>query len=285
MRGGGGHRAFAFRPIEARRGATYHHAVTEPADGDGAPGDLPGESKDPPGEPAEPVIALPRAELSPASAATVRAPHPRAKESRGPNPAIDPSPSVAELATASTASTSAFPDDGPIAGWLRRADHGLGVAEQAVLVLLLTAVVVTAATAALSDRVLGVRLGRWWFDIVRGGTFSIAMIGAVFASHQQRHLAMDLVSRRLPPRGRPMLRVMLALFTVLVAALLVRSGLHQLDTVGDERGEHLISTHAIVMFMPIGAVLIIAHTVLHMVIDVEYLVRRRLPPERARSGH
>jgi TRAP-type C4-dicarboxylate transport system permease small subunit len=255
MRGGADYRGFAFRPIEARQGATYHRTVTEPADGDGAPGDLPGESKDPPGAPAEPAIALPRAELSPASTAATRA------------------------------RSRPFPDDGPVAGWLRRADRGLGIAEQAVLVLLLTAVVVTAATAALSDRVLGVRLGRWWFDIVRGGTFSIAMIGAVFASHQQRHLAMDLVSRRLPPRGRLMLRVVLALFTVLVAALLVRSGLHQLDTVGDEGGEHLISTHAIVMFMPIGAVLIIAHTVLHMVIDIEYLVRRRLPPERARSGH
>jgi TRAP-type C4-dicarboxylate transport system permease small subunit len=277
------YRGFAFRPIEARRGATYHHAVNEPADGDGEPGDPPGEPNDPPGEPVEPAIALPRAELSPASAAAVRAAHPRAKES--PGPASDPLPSVAELPAASTAAPSAFPDDGPVSRWLRRADHALGVVEQAVLGLLLAAVVVTAATAALSDRLLGVRLGRWWFDIVRGGTFSIAMIGAVFASHQQRHLAMDLVSRRLPPRGRLMLRVVLALFTVLIAALLVRSGLHQLDTVGEEGGEHLISTHTIVMFMPVGAVLIIVHTLLHMVIDVEYLVRRRLPPERARSGH
>jgi TRAP-type C4-dicarboxylate transport system permease small subunit len=247
---------FGRRPIEARRGALYHHTVNEPADGDGEPGD-------PPGEPAEPAIALPRAELSRASAAAVRE----------------------ELPAATIAAPMAFPDDGPVSGWLRRADHALGVAEQVVLVVLLAAVVVTAATAALTDRMLGVRLGRWWFDIVRGGTFSMAMIGAVFASHQQRHLAMDLVSRRLPPRGRLMLRVVLAVFTMLVAALLVRSGLHQLDTVGDEGGEHLISTHTIVMFMPVGAVLIIVHTLLHMVIDVEYLVRRRLPPERARSGH
>lgn len=178
-----------------------------------------------------------------------------------------------------------FPDDGPLAIWLRKADAALGVAEQAVLFCLLAAVVLTAAAAALSDRVLGIRLGRWWFDIVRGGTFSVAMIGAVFASHQQRHLAMDLVSRRLPPRGRLALRVILAVFTVFVAALLVRSGFHQLDTVGEESGEHLVSTHTIVMFMPIGAGLIIAHTILHMVIDLEYLVRGKAPPERMRSGH
>lgn len=179
----------------------------------------------------------------------------------------------------------AFPEDGVLARALRRADHGLGVAEQAVLFALLAAVVLTAAGAALSDRVLGIRLGRWWFDVVRGGTFSLAMIGAVFASHQQRHLAMDLISRRLPPRGRLVLRVILALVTVFVAALLVRSGLHQLDSVGDEAGEHLISTHAIVMFMPVGAGLIIVHTVLHMVIDLDYLARGKTPPERMRSAH
>jgi TRAP-type C4-dicarboxylate transport system permease small subunit len=196
-----------------------------------------------------------------------------------------PAQPLAAPAALPAASIAAFPDDGPVSGRLRRADHYLGSAEQAVLVFLLAAVVLTAAAAALSDRLLGVRLGRWWFDVVRGGTFSIAMIGAVFATHQQRHLAMDLVSRSLPPRGRLMLRVVLALFTMVVAGLLVRSGLHQLDTVGEEGGQHLISTHTIVAFMPIGAVLIIAHTLLHMLIDVDYLVRRKLPPVRARSGH
>lgn len=172
-----------------------------------------------------------------------------------------------------------------MSSWFRRADKVLGTGEQAVLFVLLGAVVLTAASAALSDRVLGIRLGRWWFDIVRGGTFSVAMIGAVFASHQQRHLSMDLVSRRLPPRGRLVLRVILALFTVFVAALLVRSGLHQLTTVGEEGGEHLVSTRSIVMFLPIGAVLIIVHTILHMVIDVDYLARGKTPPARMRSGH
>ena len=78
---------------------------------------------------------------------------------------------------------------------------------------------------------------------------------------------------------------MLAVFTVAIVALLVRSGLHQLDTVGEESGDHLISTHTIVTFMPIGAILIIVHTVLHMVIDLDYLARGKLPPERMRSGH
>jgi TRAP-type C4-dicarboxylate transport system permease small subunit len=178
-----------------------------------------------------------------------------------------------------------FPDDSPGARGLRVVDRALGVAEQVVLFVLLAAVVVTAAAAALSDRLLHIPLGRWWFDIVRSGTFSIAMIGAVFATHQRRHLAMDLVSRRLPPRGRLILRIALAVFTMFIAGVLARSGLHQLDKMGEESGDHLISTHTIVTLLPAGAALIILHTLLHMVIDIDYLVRGKLPPERMRSGH
>lgn len=191
--------------------------------------------------------------------------------------------SSAEIVEAARAAH--FPDDGPLSAWLRAVDRALGTAEQGVLFALLAAVVLTAAAAALSDRLLHAPLGRWWFDIVRGGTFSVAMIGAVFATQQERLLAMDLVSRRLPPRGRLALRVALALFTIFIAVLLMRSGLHQLDTVGEESGDHLISTHMIVTFMPAGASLIALHTLLHMVIDIDYLVRGKTPPERMRSGH
>jgi len=190
--------------------------------------------------------------------------------------------SSAELAEA--AQRPPFPDDGAVSSWLRSVDRALGTAEQGVLFALLAAVVVTAAAAALSDRVLHVALGRWWFDIVRGGTFSVAMIGAVFATHQQRHLAMDLVSRRISPRARLVLGVILKLFTVAIAVLLLRSGLHQREHVGGTV-EAFISDKSIVTMLPIGAALIILHSFLHLVIDVEYLVRGKLPPERARSGH
>jgi len=257
--------------------------VSEAADGDGSQGDSPDEVA----KPAE----LPSDEDS--SAIPIETTVPPTRRQTAPPAVAEPPPDRAALAagaaraapTAPAGDAWAFPDDGPVSRWLRRADGALGGAEQAVLFFLLGAVVLTAATAALSDRLAGIQLGRWWFDIVRGGTFSVAMIGAVFASHQQRHLSMDLVSRRLPPRGRLVLRVILAVFTMVVAALLVRSGLHQLATVGEEGGEHLISTHTIVMFMPIGAGLIILHTLLHMVIDLDYLARGKTPPARMRSGH
>lgn len=257
--------------------------MSEPGDGDG--------SRDAPPDGAANEAANPDdpSDDENASAVPIEAALPPTRRQAA--PAVDPTgealtgTAVDPLPSSHAGDPVRFPDDGPMSGWLRRADKALGVAEQAVLFGLLGVVVVTAASAALSDRLLGVRFGRWWFDIVRGGTFSVAMIGGVFASHQQRHLAMDLVSRRLPPRRRLVLRVILALFTVFVAVLLARSGLHQLGTVGEEGGEHLVSNHTIVTFMPLGAALIIVHTLLHMAIDLDYLVRGKTPPARMRSGH
>jgi TRAP-type C4-dicarboxylate transport system permease small subunit len=183
-----------------------------------------------------------------------------------------------------------FPDDGPAAKVIRKADHVLGSVEQGVLFGLLALVVLVAAAAALSDKIGGHQLGRWWHYIVRGGTFSIAMFGAVFATFQQRNLAMDLISRRLSPRGRLVLGVVLKQFTNFIAYLLLRSGLKQREVVGgtenlDVFGMFKISDADIVTTMPIAAGMIILHCLLHLVIEVEYLVRGKLPPERARSGH
>jgi len=184
----------------------------------------------------------------------------------------------------------AYPDDGAVAKNVRKVDHYLGSAEQGLLFGLLALVVVVAATAALSDKLGHHQLGRWWHYIVRGGTFSIAMFGAVFATYQQRHLAMDLISRRLTPRGRLVLGTVLKLFTIFVAFLLFRSGMKQREVVGgtedlDVFGMFKVNDADIVTTMPIAAAMIILHCVLHIVIDVEYLVRGKLPPERARSGH
>ena len=59
------------------------------------------------------------------------------------------------------------------------------------------------------------------------------MLGAAFATHQQRLLAMDLVSRRLPPRGRLVLGVVLKLFTIAICVVLVS---HRLDHAGPAQG-------------------------------------------------
>jgi TRAP-type C4-dicarboxylate transport system permease small subunit len=182
------------------------------------------------------------------------------------------------------ANAAHFPDDGAVSHFVRRVDNRVGMIEQGLLFVLLAAVVLTAAGAALSDKLFHHHLGRWWFTVVRGGTFTIAMFAAAFATHQQRHQAMDLVSRRISPRARLILGTLLKVFTIVIAAVLFRSGMHQRDHVGGTV-EEFVSDKTIVSMLPIGAALIILHSILHIVIDIEYLVRGKLPPERARSGH
>lgn len=182
-----------------------------------------------------------------------------------------------------------FPDDGSLSRGVRRVDDLLGRIEQGFVFGLLALVVVVAALAALHDRVSSDHMGRWWHYIVRGGTFATAMFAAVFATQQQRHLAMDLISRRLSPRGRLVLGVGLKLLTIGVAALLFQSGLHQREVAGGSESLQVFGLRIIdadiVTTISIGAALIALHSLLHMVIDLDYLVRGKLPPERARSGH
>lgn len=175
-----------------------------------------------------------------------------------------------------------YPDDGPISRVARQIDTWLGRVEQIVLVALLAIVVLTAAGHAILDRIADYRL-EFKDHVIRAGTFAIAMLGGAFAAHQARHLSMDLVSRRLSPRGRLFLKVILALFTVAIVALVVRSGFHLIDREKPE--DALLSTRRVAYLIPIGGALIIAHTLLHAIIDVDYIVRRKTPPERMRSAH
>jgi TRAP-type C4-dicarboxylate transport system permease small subunit len=176
----------------------------------------------------------------------------------------------------------AYPDDGQLARRMRRIDGWLGRVEQVVLVALLAIVVLTAGGHALLDR-FGLYRIEMKDEIVRAGTFAIALLGAAFASHQGRHLSMDLVSRRLSPRARLFLKVILALFTIVIVVLVVRSGLHLIER--EKHEDQLLSTRRIALLIPLGGALIIFHTVLHTIIDVDYIVRGKTPPERMRSAH
>ena len=206
-------------------------------------------------------------------------PETRKHESQPKMEAVRPSQSLLDIAAPPT-----YPDDGPVSGLLRTIDRYLGIGEQGLLFATLSAVVLVAVAHALLDKISG--NGLWWsYDVIRGGTFTVAMIGAAFATHQQRHLAMDLISRRLPPRARLVLAAVLEAFTIAIALLLVKSGLHQVTSAGDETGRHLLESKHVAKFLPLGAGLIAVHAALHLFIDIDYLRRGKVMPERARSGH
>jgi TRAP-type C4-dicarboxylate transport system permease small subunit len=177
-----------------------------------------------------------------------------------------------------------FPDDGPLSKSVRRFDHYIGLAEQAALFLILAIVILVASTHAIKEK--ATHLGLWWSaDVIRGGTFTIAMIAAAYATQQQRHLAMDLISKKLPVKGRLLLAAAIEIFTIAICLMLLYSGWRQIGAAGKETGRHLFQAKNIVMFLPIGAGLISLHAFLHLIIHLDYFARGKTPPERVRSAH
>jgi TRAP-type C4-dicarboxylate transport system permease small subunit len=175
-----------------------------------------------------------------------------------------------------------YPDDGPVSAKIRRIDNAIGRGEQIVLVALLVTIVVVAAGSALLDKIATYRV-EFKDDVIHGGTFALAMIGASYATQQARNLSMDLLSRRFSPRARLFLKVMLGLFTIFIVAIVIRAGFHTIDI--QTESDAMISAKRIAWTIPIGGGLIILHSLLHLLIDVDYIARRKTPPERMRSGH
>ena len=184
-----------------------------------------------------------------------------------------------------------FPDDGQLSRNLRLVDDYLGRIELGLLLAIFAAMVLVASLSALSEHVAHHQIGLWWTWVVRKGTFALAMFGAAYATQQQRLLAMDLVSRRLSPRGRLVVSVLVKLFTVVLAGVLVYIGLYMHDHADHHAGPRLdllafvLTEKDAQVVIPMGAALIVLHSLLHAAIDIDYLVRNKIPPERARSGH
>jgi TRAP-type C4-dicarboxylate transport system permease small subunit len=188
-----------------------------------------------------------------------------------------------------------YPDDSWLVRVLRRIDRAFGIAEQVALFGLLAVMVIIACIEAVAERMHSGFL--WSFDIVRDATFAIAMLGAAFATYQQRNLSMDLVSRRLGHKARMILRVFLASITIAAASLFLYAGWILRGKVIDEPNLKTYSfdlsgvivgvrlEELTVSMIPLGASLIIFHSFLQIVIEVDYLVRGKLSPERERVGH
>lgn len=179
-----------------------------------------------------------------------------------------------------------YPDDGPFAKRVRSIDAYLGKAEQVVLLAMLVAVVLMGAGHALLEKLAHVHVP-YKDDIMRAGTFAIAMLGGAFATHQMKNLSMDLLSRRFSPRSRLVLRIVLTLFVIFTLILTIRSGLHNIEKEAEfqQRGEFLFSRVQVAWLLPIAMSLVIVHSILHIILDADYLKRGKLPPERMRSGH
>lgn len=175
-----------------------------------------------------------------------------------------------------------YPDDSKLATFLRQGDRIVGLLEQIVLVSLLATVVLVATSQTIAEKLFHDSI-TWSYEVVRGSVLAIAMFGAAFATYQQRNLSMDLVSRRLPHKGRMYLRIFLALITIFITGLFLYGG-ELLREKGIEASAKLADSLT-ADCMPLGAALIIFHCLIQMIIEIDYLARGKLSPEHERSAH
>ncbi len=177
-----------------------------------------------------------------------------------------------------------YPDDAGVSKLLRKLDDRIGNIEQGGLFAVLVVMVLVGGINVLLEKLFHFKI---WFaeDVVSAGTFWMATFGAAFATQQQRHLAMDLLSKQFSPRGRLVLAAILEVATIAVALLMVKYGLRLVDVSQAVGGRHIIELPTIVAGLAFASGLIAIHAALHLTIHIDYIARGKLPPERMRSAH
>ena len=100
---------------------------------------------------------------------------------------------------------------------IERLRLGLHLTENGLLVVAVLTMVVLAALQIVLRNLLGV--GQIWIEpVLRSLVLWIGLLGAVTASRDGSHIAIDILTRALPARWRRRMQVLACLFTALVCA-------------------------------------------------------------------
>jgi TRAP-type C4-dicarboxylate transport system permease small subunit len=101
-------------------------------------------------------------------------------------------------------------------GLLARADRAGRHVENALLVAVLTAMIVLATAQIVMRNFLASGFS-WADEALRLMVLWVAMLGAVAASRENRHIAIDVLSRMLPPGPKTWVAIVVHAFTAAVA--------------------------------------------------------------------
>jgi TRAP-type C4-dicarboxylate transport system permease small subunit len=109
--------------------------------------------------------------------------------------------------------------------------------------------------------------------------FFIGLVGAALATQSDRLFNIDMFTRALGVRGKLVVRILSAAFTIYVCWQFFNGSLTlRKIALMDERGEILDPSWG-VLSLPIAMVLMSVHLALHIIIDVYYLGTGKRPPE------
>ena len=159
----------------------------------------------------------------------------------------------------------------------RRLSAGLARLEEATLAVSLAALVLLGAYQAVKRNFFGAT--PFWIDeVIRWSVFYVGLCGGALAAHSDRMINIDMVTRLFSPRGKLVLRILCAAFTVYVCWIFFEASFVTRTIIESEHGE-VIPPAIGWLALPAGMALIAAHTAIHAVIDAIYLALGRVPPE------
>src|SRR5215475_13233944 len=152
------------------------------------------------------------------------------------------------------------PDEPPFVRMLRRVDGGLARVEAFILLVLIGILLLVGIYAVVAGKIF---VGQpeytvWTFEVIRYTVFFIGCTGAALATQGDRLFNIDSFSRMFTPRGRLIVRLITAVFTIFVCFLALRAGLALRAVVADERSE-LVPPGLGSLSLPIAFALIILH--------------------------
>jgi C4-dicarboxylate transporter, DctQ subunit len=107
----------------------------------------------------------------------------------------------------------------PPATWLSRIGHLIARVEDALLLVILVFLVVLASSQIVLRNVFSIGLA-WTDGTIRLAVLWLALLAALAAARERRHIAIDVLTRNFSPLARRVTAVTTCLFTAAVMAVL-----------------------------------------------------------------
>lgn len=155
-------------------------------------------------------------------------------------------------------------------------DTALGYLEQTFLMVVLFSLIGVGTYQFVASHIFEIN-SLWPFEALRNLVFLIAMGGATLSAQKGRMISMDFLARKLAPKRRVILRIVIACFVVFACILLYKGGMY----VRNAASAHyeIINPRTALLALPVGAALIGVHYTLHALADLLYLANGQIPPE------
>jgi TRAP-type C4-dicarboxylate transport system permease small subunit len=169
------------------------------------------------------------------------------------------------------------PDAPGIVRGLRAVDRAIAKIEEVVIGVTLFALIGLGVYKAVRINLIP-PVPTWIGEVLSYSVFTIGLIGAALSAQSNRLFNIDQFSRIFSPRGKLVVRILIAVFTIVVCCALTRACVNLREILADETG-HLIEPKWGVLVLPTGLMLIALHFLVRMVCDVIYLLMGRVPPE------